>query len=175
MSVVLQFRTKRNSAVAINDQWLLLKPELLWLLIIYIFINISESTAFLLLKKEGRVFRNIGKKYTYIFPSVPELLWLLIIYIFINISESTAFLLLKKEGRVFRNIGKKYTYIFPSVKSALLLLFKRYLTIIPRARISSESIAHETEGRMGYWLRGHEDEGNNCFSGIQLVGQKYRE
>ena len=33
-SVVLQFRTIRNSTVAINDQWLLLKPELLWLLII---------------------------------------------------------------------------------------------------------------------------------------------
>ena len=25
-----------------------------------------------------------------------------------------------------------------------------YLTIIPRARMGSESIAHETEGRMGY-------------------------
>ena len=35
MSVVLQFRTIRNSTVAINDQWLLLKPELLWLLIVY--------------------------------------------------------------------------------------------------------------------------------------------
>ena len=34
MRVVLQFRTKRNSTVAINDQWLLLKPELLWLLIV---------------------------------------------------------------------------------------------------------------------------------------------
>ena len=30
MSAVLQFRTIRNSTVAINDQWLLLKPELLW-------------------------------------------------------------------------------------------------------------------------------------------------
>ena len=30
MSVVLQFRTIRNSTVAINDQWLLLKPGLLW-------------------------------------------------------------------------------------------------------------------------------------------------
>ena len=39
MSVVLQFRTIRNSTVAINDQWLLLKPELLWLLIInYIYV-----------------------------------------------------------------------------------------------------------------------------------------
>ena len=49
-----------------------------------------------------------------------------------------------------------------------------HLTIIPRARMGSESIAHETEGRMGYWLRGHEGESNNCFSKIQLVGQKYR-
>ena len=35
-----------------------------------------------------------------------------------------------------------------------------------------DSIAHEAEGRMGYWLRGHEGERNNCFSKIQLVGQK---
>ena len=38
----------------------------------------------------------------------------------------------------------------------------KYLTIIPRAR-------------MGYWLKGHEGERNNCFSKIQLVGQKYRD
>ena len=38
-----------------------------------------------------------------------------------------------------------------------------------------ESIAHEAEGRMHYWLRGHEDETKNCFSKIQLVGQKYRD
>ena len=50
-----------------------------------------------------------------------------------------------------------------------------YLTIIPRARMGSESIAYEAEGRMGYWLRGHEGERNNCFSKIQLVGQKYRD
>ena len=49
------------------------------------------------------------------------------------------------------------------------------LTIIPRARMESESIAHEAEGWMGYWLRGHEGERNNCFSKIQLVGQKYRD
>ena len=30
-------------------------------------------------------------------------------------------------------------------------------------------------GLMGYWLRGHEGGRNNCFSKIQLVGQKYRE
>ena len=41
--------------------------------------------------------------------------------------------------------------------------------------MGSESIAHEDEGRMGYWLRGREGERNNCFSKIQLVGQKYRE
>ena len=35
-----------------------------------------------------------------------------------------------------------------------------------------ESIAHEAEGEMGYWLRGHEGERNNCFSEIQLVGHK---
>ena len=40
--------------------------------------------------------------------------------------------------------------------------------------MGSESIAHEAEGRMGYWLRDHEGERNNCFSKIQIVGQKYR-
>ena len=50
-----------------------------------------------------------------------------------------------------------------------------YLTIIPQAQMGSESIAHEAEDRMGYWLRGHEGERNNCFSKIQLVGQKYRD
>ena len=35
-----------------------------------------------------------------------------------------------------------------------------------------ESIAHEAEGRMGYWFRGYEGERNNCFSKIQLVGRK---
>ena len=35
-----------------------------------------------------------------------------------------------------------------------------------------ESIAHKAEGWMGYWLKGYEGEGNNCFSKIQLVGQK---
>ena len=39
--------------------------------------------------------------------------------------------------------------------------------------MGSESITHEAEGQMGYWLRGHEGERNNCFSKIQLVGQKY--
>ena len=38
--------------------------------------------------------------------------------------------------------------------------------------MGSESIAHEAEGRVGYWLGGHGGERNNCFSKIQLVGQK---
>ena len=38
--------------------------------------------------------------------------------------------------------------------------------------MGSESIAHEAEGWMGYWLRGHEGERNNWFSEFQLVGQK---
>ena len=51
------------------------------------------------------------------------------------------------------------------------------LTIIPRARMGSESMrpafGHEAEGRKGYCLRDHEGERNNCFSKIQLAGQKY--
>ena len=41
--------------------------------------------------------------------------------------------------------------------------------------MGSESIAHEADGRMSYWLKGHEGERNNCFSKVQLVGQKYSE
>ena len=54
-----------------------------------------------------------------------------------------------------------------------ILKYKQgYLTIIPRARMGYESIAHEAEGRMLYWFIGYEGERNNCFSKIQLVGQK---
>ena len=38
--------------------------------------------------------------------------------------------------------------------------------------MGSESIAHEAEGPMGYWIRGREGERNNFFSKIQLVGAK---
>ena len=41
--------------------------------------------------------------------------------------------------------------------------------------MGSESIAHEAEGQMGYRLKGHEGERNNCFSTIQLVVKKYRD
>ena len=48
------------------------------------------------------------------------------------------------------------------------ILENEYLTIIPRARMGSESIVHGAEGRMDYWFRGHESERSNCFSKIQL-------
>ena len=48
----------------------------------------------------------------------------------------------------------------------------KQLAIIPLALMGYESIDHEAEGRMVYWLRAHEGERNNCFSKIQLVGQK---
>ena len=41
----------------------------------------------------------------------------------------------------------------------VIVMGHEYLTIIPRARMGSESIAHEAEG----------------FSKIQLAGQKYRD
>ena len=41
--------------------------------------------------------------------------------------------------------------------------------------MGSKSIANGAEGRMGYLLRLYEGERNNCFSKIQLVGQKYRD
>ena len=50
-----------------------------------------------------------------------------------------------------------------------------HLTIILSAWMGSESIAHEAECRMGYWLRAHSCSRNNCFIKIQLAGQKYRD
>ena len=37
--------------------------------------------------------------------------------------------------------------------------------------MSSELIAHEAEGRMGYLYTGYKGEKINCFSKIQLVGR----
>ena len=59
-----------------------------------------------------------------------------------------------------------------NVSMHLFLRIHLYLTIIPRARMGSESIAHEAECRMDYWLRGHEGKRKNCFSKLQLVGLK---
>ena len=65
------------------------------------------------------------------------------------------------------NARKKENKQYKWIESPELI----YSTIIPRAWMGSESIAHEAEGRMGYWFRDHKGEGNNCFSKIQLVGQ----
>ena len=56
-----------------------------------------------------------------------------------------------------------------SCRSVIIILYNngltwQYLTITPRARMALELIAHEAEGRIGYWLSAcHEGEGNNCF------------
>ena len=64
--------------------------------------------------------------------------------------------------------------MFLFLKRFLYLYNDMYLTIIPRVRMDSESI-DEADSRMGHWLRGHEGKRNNCFSKIQLVGQKFRD
>ena len=69
--------------------------------------------------------------------------------------------------------SRAYTFKISRYASVCSSIQHIYLTIIPRARMGSESIAHEAEGRMGYWLRGYEGERNNCFSKIQIVGKKY--
>ena len=51
--------------------------------------------------------------------------------------------------------------------SAVSVGYAKYLTIIPRAQMGSESIAGECAI--------DSEERNNCLSKIQLVGQKYRE
>ena len=63
--------------------------------------------------------------------------------------------------------------IFSCLELTHYPLARRWIfnNIIPRARMGSESIAHDAEDRIGYWLRCHEGERNNlyCFSKIQLV------
>ena len=66
-----------------------------------------------------------------------------------------------------------FVLIINVINQSHFLVIKQY--IIPRARMGYDSIAHSAFGLMGYWLRGHEGEKNNCFSKIQLVGQKYRD
>ena len=68
--------------------------------------------------------------------------------------------------------GQNVTCCYILILSNDIYMACVYLTIIPRARMGYESIDHEAEGRMVYWLRAHEGERNNCFSKIQLVGQK---
>ena len=55
------------------------------------------------------------------------------------------------------------------------ILDRRSINIFNNYYSSSPNGLWVNSGRMGYWLRGHEGERNNCFSKIQLVGQKYRD
>ena len=83
----------------------------------------------------------------------------------------------KKQQKKFKVCKRWYSLQHTLMRSLDEILWSPnwhpvYLTIIPRAQMGYESIAHEAEARMGYWLRGHEGERNNCFSKIQVVGQK---
>ena len=70
-------------------------------------------------------------------------------------------------------MGQDHSWLVTKPNYISFYLFNNIIIIIiPQARMGSESIAHEAEGQMGYGLRGHEGEMNNCFSKIQLVGQK---
>ena len=63
-----------------------------------------------------------------------------------------------------RGKANDYERSFNSLKAEAGVsgLFSNYS--IPRARMGSESMAHEAEGGIRYSLsRGHEGEGNNCF------------
>ena len=69
-------------------------------------------------------------------------------------------------GILFMKLNDKAVLAFQEHQCLLHIMFTNYLAIIPWARMGSELIAHEAEGQMGYWLRDHEGERNNCFSKI---------
>ena len=50
-----------------------------------------------------------------------------------------------------------------------------YITIIPRARMGSESIVMRPKAEWTIDTEAMRVRGNNCFSKIQLVGQRYRD
>ena len=51
---------------------------------------------------------------------------------------------------VFLRAAKMFHHAFLLTRSLTMLGQKVYLTIIPRARMGYESVAHEADGRMGY-------------------------
>ena len=68
---------------------------------------------------------------------------------------------LNKAMHKFVGVLDKYviigcTYVWSSSE----ILGINLSTIIPRVWMGSESIGHEAEGWMSYWLRGHEGERN---------------
>ena len=50
----------------------------------------------------------------------------------------------------FASVKGDCCHVLKSVRGMECVLTVHYLTIIPRAQMGSESIAHEAEGRMGY-------------------------
>ena len=106
----------------------------------------------------------VGGFWSDVFTTITTTTTITVIYLTTLSSKSTS---------VHSKIGTFIKSTITIIMSSIYI--KNYLTIIPQARMGSESIAHEAKGRMGYWLRGHEGERNNCFSKIQLVGQKYRD
>ena len=56
----------------------------------------------------------------------------------------------KGRDKSFQENEKGKGKIFKGTKKAIYVHIDELLTIIPRARMGSESIAHEAEGRMGY-------------------------
>ena len=97
----------------------------------------------------------------------------------------------KKTIKVNKEYGETKKGLHITVKCFILAIYQH--CILNLARILSQllewlfnnyplslnglrvTIATEAKGQMGYGLRGHEDEGNNCLTKIQLVGQKYRD
>ena len=62
----------------------------------------------------------------------------------------------------------------PREKVAPAPISSRFLCPRPPLLLSAPNQKrHATQA--SYWIKGHEGERNNCFSKIQLVGQKYRE
>ena len=83
---------------------------------------------------------------------------------------------------------KNFAIIFRSEAKSLLKVFDLYVIYVVPWKLANSCSLNKiinnysstpnglwVIGRMGYLLRGHEGERNNCFSIIQLVGQKYRE
>ena len=86
----------------------------------------------------------VGGFWSDVFTTITTTTTITVIYLTTLSSKSTS---------VRSKIG---TFIKSTIIIIISRIYKKYLTIIPRAWMGSESIAHEAEGWMGYWPRGHE-------------------
>ena len=87
--------------------------------------------------------------------------------VFTHVAISSSLMLLF-QGHVAKKcviIGCTYVWSSSEILGIKLIdseaMRARGIIIITWAWMGSESIAHEAEGRIGYWLRGHEGERNN--------------